>query len=80
MSSSLPPLPPEDDTGIPVNALNEFEEDVSTSFIPRLRRRIHRRALTNQVVSFSYDVPALLLREFLALAGSWLEPTKGNRP
>jgi len=61
------PTPANPDEEIPVAALNDFEEDVSSEFVPRLRRRLHRRVFSGQVASFSYNVPAMLLREFLQL-------------
>jgi len=61
------PTPPNPDDESPVAALNDFEEDVSPEFVPRLRRRLHRRVFSGQVASFSYNVPAMILREFLQL-------------
>jgi hypothetical protein len=59
---------------IPVAALDDFEEDVSPDFVPRLRRRLHRRVFSGQVASFSYNVPAMLLREFLLLIFGFFTP------
>lgn len=62
------------DDEIPVAALNDFEEDVSSDFVPRLRRRLHRRVFSGQVASFSYNVPAMLLLEFLQLIFGFFTP------
>ena len=62
---------PEEETA-PVTVLNDFEEDVSPEFVPRLRRRLHRRIFTEQVTQFSFSVPGVLLLEFLQLIFGFL--------
>lgn len=70
---------PDDETPA-VAALQDFEEDVSPEFVPRLRRRLHRRVFSGQVASFSYNVPAMLLREFLQLIfGLFLPASRDQR-
>ncbi len=66
-----PPVNPEDEAA-PVTVLNDFEEDVSLEFVPRLRRRLHRRIFTGQVAHFSFSVPGMLLLEFLQLIFGFL--------
>ena len=56
----------------PVSVLNDFEEDVSPEFVPRLRRRLHRRIFTGQLTQFSFSVPGMLLMEFLQLIFGFL--------
>ena len=82
-----PPTNPEEEAA-PVNVLKDFEEEVSAEFVPRLRRRLHRRIFTGQVTQFSFSVPGMLLLEFLQLifgflparAKSGSDSQKENRP
>jgi hypothetical protein len=67
------PASPEEEAP-PVAALNDFEEDVSDEFVPRLRRRLHRRIFTGQVTQFSFNVPGMLLREFIQMIFELLPP------
>ncbi len=57
---------------VPVAALNDFEEEVSPEFVPRLRRSLHRRIFTGQMTQFSFNVPGMLLLEFLQLIFGFL--------
>ena len=62
----------------PVAALEGFEEEVSPEFVPRLRRRLHRRIFTGQVAQFSFGVPGMVLLEILNLIFGFL-PARGSR-
>lgn len=62
----------------PVAVLNDFEEDVSPEFVPRLRRRLHRRIFTGQVTQFTFNVPGMLVLEFLRMIFGFL-PARGSR-
>jgi len=66
-----PPSNPEEEAA-PVTFLHDFEEDVSAEFVPRLRRRLHRRIFTGQVTQFSFSAPGMVLLEFLQMIFGFL--------
>jgi hypothetical protein len=61
----LPPEPPETEMGIPVDELRLLEMDVPPRFLLGVHNRIERRRTTGQVVSFSWNLPAVILTEML---------------
>jgi hypothetical protein len=64
-------LPEEDiDPGERVRELASFEHDVSTAFLGRIRRAIHRRTTASHLTSFAFHLPLLLFKElWTALVG-----------
>lgn len=52
----------------PIGVLAEQEEHISADFVPKLRRRIHRRAVSSQVVAFCWELPQIVLFEMVHLA------------
>jgi hypothetical protein len=72
-----PKLPESDegDLGRPAHELVELEQEPSANFVPILRRKIYRRTAASQFVNFTWNVPAIVLREMLAMA---VELFKGN--
>lgn len=62
------------DPGQPIEDLSGFEYDASSSFLSRIRRRIHRRTATSQIVSFSWSAPFLVLLEFWVALADTLFP------
>lgn len=75
-SDHVPPHHDEEiDPGQPIAALTGFQYDPSPTFLSRMRRAIQRRTAASQVISFSWNVPALVLKEFLELlVGLFLQP------
>ncbi len=47
--------------------LTRQEEPAADDFIPKLRRRIHRRSLTAQLTTFTWELPQPVLLELLHL-------------
>jgi hypothetical protein len=54
---------PEIDAGEPIAELAAFEHDVSSAFLDRIRRAIHRRTAASQLTSFAYYLPLVLFKE-----------------
>ena len=52
----------------PISLLAGQESQVSADFIPKLRRRIHRRAASSQVMAFCWELPQIVLFEMVHLA------------
>lgn len=48
----------------PIEELKELELDVRPEFLSKVRRKIDRRRTSGQLVSFGWEVPRTLLREF----------------
>ncbi len=55
------------DTGHPITALRDIEEDVSDSFMASLNRRIQRRMLAADVSRLTWGGPIRIVLEFLSL-------------
>lgn len=62
------------DPGVPIDTLASFEYEASTNFLGRIRRAIQRRTAASQVVSFSWDIPFLILIEFWLTLANQLFP------
>jgi hypothetical protein len=56
-SSALPDEDPQ--TGEPIAELKELERETSTFFVRGVRRKIHRRTTTSQLLSFSWQMPGM---------------------
>jgi hypothetical protein len=68
----MPPVDPDGiDTGEPIRALTTLEEPTSDGFVDRVRHALDRRTLTSQVSSLWWDVPKVVLLEFLKLIFEW---------
>lgn len=52
----------------PIQALAEQEDQAAADFVPKLRRRIHRRAASSQVVAFCWELPQIVFVEMVQLA------------
>lgn len=61
-----PEIPGENDLGTPARELGQLEAEPSTSFVPTVRCKIYRRTAASQFVNFTWNVPAMVLRELLA--------------
>jgi hypothetical protein len=70
-----PPESDEGDLGTPARELGNLEQEPSANFVPILRKKIYRRTAASQFVNFTWNVPAVVLREMLAMA---VELFKGN--
>ena len=72
-----PPQNDEFDLGRPARELAELGEEPSVSFVPMLRRKIYRRTAASQFVNFTWNMPAVVLRELWGMA---IELLKSNSP
>ena len=61
------------DPGPPIRALRDLEREPSPRFIERLRRRIHRRTTTTQLVSYSWHMPIVVLAEMVGVFAHFLK-------
>jgi hypothetical protein len=67
------------DPGQPIDTLSSLEYDASRNFLGRVRRRIQRRTAVSQIVSFSWNVPFIILLDFWsALADALFPKTIGK--
>jgi hypothetical protein len=62
-----PGAPDDNDLGAPAHQLVQLEVEPSTNFFPIVRRKIYRRTAASQFVNFTWNVPAMVLRELLAM-------------
>ena len=57
-------MPDEDqDTGTPIAALRELQQDTSPLFLHRIRRRIYRRKTTSDLLCASWEFPKIVFVE-----------------
>jgi hypothetical protein len=62
------------DPGEPIAALAEFEPDISSGLVGRIRRAIHRRTTVDHLTAFSVHMPLLVLRELWLILVKRLDP------
>ena len=70
------------EAGVPIPELQRLEAYPSPGFGSRLRNKIHRRSLVGQFVSLSWNVPRMILIEFVTMAFAIILPSddhKGDR-
>ena len=61
-------MPDEDpDTGTPIAALRELQQDTSPLFLHKLRRRIYRRKTTSDLLSASWEFPKIVFVELASM-------------
>ena len=63
---------------LPIDELKDQELDPKRDFVGRVRRQIERRTATSHPATFSWELPKLVLLEFLKAAGE-LSPKKDPR-
>jgi len=64
---STPGDPPRDDAGEAIEALAALEGAPSARFWLTVRRKIERRMVTAHVADFSWELPKVVLIEFIQL-------------
>jgi len=62
------------DTGHPIKALRDLAPEETPGFFDRLRAKIDRKIMTNEFVSLGWDVPRLVLKEFMEFLFQWFQP------
>jgi hypothetical protein len=65
---------PDFDAGEPISQLAQLEEEPSAGFVRRLRASLGRRIASSQVASFAWNVPVLVLLEFLNMLFRLFQP------
>ena len=78
-----PPAPFDDappETGRPVEQLRDWTEETSPLFTGRVRAKIHRRIATRQLVTFWWDMPRLVLLEFVGVVTSFFQGNTKKEP
>jgi hypothetical protein len=68
--------PDDGDLGRPALELVRLEQEPSADFVPIVRRKIYRRTAASQFVSFTWNVPGVVLRELLTMAVELFKGTK----
>jgi hypothetical protein len=63
---------------LPIDELKDQELNPKRDFVGRVRRQIERKTATSQAVTFGWELPKLVLLEFLKAAGE-ISPTKEPR-
>jgi len=63
---------------LPIEELKDQELAPKRDFVGRVRRQIERRTATSQAAIFSWELPKLVLLEFLKAVGE-LSPRKDPR-
>lgn len=58
--------------GRPIASLAELDQEVSPHFLSAVRKKIYRRTAANQMVSFSWNLPKVILMEMIMLIGHLL--------
>ena len=72
----------ENETGEPIGMLADFQQDPSSHFLQRIRKRINRRMTAATAVAFACHLPKLILIEFLDMifqVFSSDKPQKGDK-
>lgn len=55
------------ETDLPIQALSELEQNISPTFLDRVRNKIYRRTTASQFASFSWTMPAKVFVEFVSV-------------
>jgi hypothetical protein len=63
----------------PIASLADLEQEVSPQFLRTLRKKIYRRTATNQVVSFSWNLPKVILLEMIMLIGHFFSSSREDK-
>jgi hypothetical protein len=71
--------PESPDPGQPIELLAQQEHETSADFLHRIRNKIHRRAATSQVASFSWYLPRAVLLEMAELLGHVAQSVAGRK-
>lgn len=66
------------DTGEPIAALAALRVAPRVGFLDRIRRAIHRRRLTSEVVDFSWSSPVEVFMQFIAMLFEGFGPRQGG--
>ena len=75
----MSPNSDEPDPGQPILMLRDQEEETSSRFVAKVRRRIHRRTTASQVASYSWFLPGTALLEMARLLTHFLQSFGTNK-
>lgn len=67
------------DPGAPVDLLRSQEEEPDPEFIAGVRRKIHRRAVTAQFATYSWQMPKTVLTEVASVFGHIIRTLASNK-
>lgn len=65
--------------GTPIDLLRSQEEEPDPDFIAGIRRKIHRRAVTAQFATYSWQMPKLVLTEVASVFGYVIRSLASNK-
>jgi hypothetical protein len=65
--------------GEPIASLSELEQEVSPRFMAGIRNKIYRRTAANQMISFSWNLPKVILMELIMLIGHLFSGKNGRQ-
>lgn len=77
--SHYPRDPEPDDDGERLAELSQLDLEASKGFWTRVRKKIDRRVAAGHVASFTWNLPKLVLIEFLEIAFNIFSPAKGRK-
>ncbi len=63
----------------PIGLFASQEEPTSPDFVDKLRRRIHRRAASSQVVSFVWELPGVVAVEMAKVLSELVAAVGGKK-
>lgn len=63
----------------PILELRDHELQTSTEFTGKVRRRIQRRTTANQLAGFSWNMPAVVLRELAGMLSHMVSALGGKK-
>ena len=70
---------PDPDPGVPIDLLHSHQEEPDPDFIAGVRRKIHRRAVTAQFATYSWQMPKLVLTEVASVFGHVIRTLASNK-
>ena len=67
------------DLGEPIAILAQFEHDISSDLVGRIRRDVQRRTTVGQLTSFATSLPLIVLKEFWLVLNEQLGPLESRK-
>jgi hypothetical protein len=67
------------ETGEPIAPLAELGQEVSPQFLQSVRKIIYRRTAANQMISFSWNLPRVILLEMMSLIAHFISGTNKEK-
>ena len=67
------------DLGEPIAILAQFEHDISSELIGRIRRDVQRRTTAGHLTSFATSLPLVVLKEFWLVLNEQVGPLESRK-